>query len=341
MTTPKITVVMSTFNRENFLPKSIESVLRQTYRDFEFIIIDDGSSDASVDVIHSYKDERIRLIRNEKNLGIVRSVNNGIHLAKGEYIVRMDSDDICLAHRFKRQVDFMESHPAVVVCGSWVVTFGRQRELWRYPVGHDEIFCHLLFDSTLAQSSTILRKSFLKEQAIYYDENFSIAEDYDLWTRVAQHKGRLANIPEELLKYRLHPENIATKEKQRMIILADQIRKRQLLNLGLTISKEDVDVHSKIARGLPDCSKEFFKDAENWLLKILDANDEKQIYEKEALKKVLTSKWLHLCGYASVLGRGAFMIFRRSRLSRLARIGLTDYIQFLIKCGIKYKRSTH
>ena len=123
--TPIISVIMPTYNTPvEMLSKAVDSVLGQTYRDFEFIIIDDYSTDASVEYLASLQDERVKVIRNPQNLGITKSLNVALSHAKGRYIARMDSDDICLPKRLEKQLAFMESHPEVIVCGTWIETFG-------------------------------------------------------------------------------------------------------------------------------------------------------------------------------------------------------------------------
>ena len=120
---PKISVVMPAYNAENYIREAIDSILAQTFRDFEFLIIDDGSTDHTVEIIRSYSDSRIRLYQNERNMGVAATLNRGLDLARGEYIARMDADDISLPERFAKQAAYMDAHPDVAVCGSNIILF--------------------------------------------------------------------------------------------------------------------------------------------------------------------------------------------------------------------------
>ena len=121
---PRISVIMPAYNAEKYIREAIDSILAQTYTDFEFIIIDDASTDATASIVESYSDERIRFFRNEHNMGVANTLNRGLDLAVGEYIARMDSDDISLPERFAKQVEFMDTHTDVIVCGSNAIVFG-------------------------------------------------------------------------------------------------------------------------------------------------------------------------------------------------------------------------
>ena len=146
---PKISVIMPAYNAEQYISEAIESILGQTFADFEFIIIDDGSSDSTSGIIASYKDSRIRYFRNEKNLGIVGALNRGLALAAGEYIARMDADDISLPERFQTQCAYMEKHPDVGVCGTAIKVFGKNMEEYDrfFSTNKADLKAELLFAS--------------------------------------------------------------------------------------------------------------------------------------------------------------------------------------------------
>ncbi|MDX2470602.1 MAG: glycosyltransferase family 2 protein, partial [SAR324 cluster bacterium] len=191
MSTPLISVVMPVYNAAPFLQESISSVLNQTFTDFEFIIIDDGSTDNTEEVILGFDDKRIRFEKNESNLKIVKTLNKGIQLARGKYIARMDADDFCFPERFANQVGFLEENPNIDLCGTWVQTFGELNSLWKYPVENDAIQAYMLFNSAVAHPSVMIRASFFDD--LKYEE-IPFGEDYLLWIKALPNK-QFANFP--------------------------------------------------------------------------------------------------------------------------------------------------
>jgi len=210
MNTPAVSVVMSVFNGERFLPEAVESILRQSFDDLEFIIIDDGSSDESGSILDYYQrsDPRVRVYHQE-NRGLIESLNRGCGLARGTYIARMDADDIAVRDRLMWQVRFMDTNPEVAVLGGaveFIDQSGRVLNVARRPL-HDRELQRVLLDSSIVwHPSVLIRKSALIRVGGY--RNVAHAEDFDLWLRIAEHF-QLANLPEVLLKYRIHPGQIS------------------------------------------------------------------------------------------------------------------------------------
>lgn len=203
-----VSVIMPVFNGSAFLKQAIDSILNQSFRNFEFIILDDGSTDDSVHIVKSYKDNRICLIENGRNLGVIRTLNRGLELAQGKYIARMDADDLSLEHRLERQIEFLDAHPNIVLCGTWATSVGAKRGLLSYPTDHVDILFNLLFYNSFAHPSVMFRSSWIRQEGMRYSSSASHAEDFDFWTRIVT-KGEVANIPEILLKYRVHDSNIS------------------------------------------------------------------------------------------------------------------------------------
>jgi glycosyltransferase involved in cell wall biosynthesis len=203
---------MPIYNGERFLQESIESILRQTYNDFEFIIINDGSRDGSAQIIESYLDSRIRYTENSENIGVTRSLNRGLAMAVGEYVARMDADDISLPNRLESQVRFLDSHPEVGVLGTGVRLideFGHERETLVFPSEHGVlrwVMCFLF--NPIPHPSVMTRRSHL-EQVGGYKEELSCSQDYDLWWRMGE-VSRLSNLQEVLLCLRKHAGNISS-----------------------------------------------------------------------------------------------------------------------------------
>jgi len=232
MSDPIISVVMSVYNGERYLAIALESILKQTFEDFEFIIINDGSTDGSQKILEQYAndDNRIRLI-NQGAMGLAVSLNKGIALAKGQWIARMDADDIALPARFARQLMWLE-RTGDDLCGCYVRVIGGMRDrVWRYPVTHDEVETQLLFNSAFAHPAIIASSKILKQHA--YIENNMPGQDYELWTRLALSGVRMSNCPEVLLKYRHHRGQISITRQESQYAMRNKIARNYWHNRGL------------------------------------------------------------------------------------------------------------
>jgi len=219
------------------LDQSIPSILNQDLSEncaIEFIIIDNNSSDESCQIIKKYRaqDNRIKLIKNDKNIGIAASLNAGIALAQGKYILRMDADDIALKGRIRKQVDFMESHPSYGICGSAIRIIdenGKKIGTNYYPQDQEEIEFGMIFDTKFAHPSTILRKAVLLEHGLKYNENFLRAQDFELFSRMITFT-KSHNLPNVLLAYRTYKVRPSAQETMEF---SNMVRKRNLEMLGI------------------------------------------------------------------------------------------------------------
>jgi len=204
---PTVSVVMSVYNGQEFLSEAVESILGQTFRDFEFVVIDDGSADRTAEILAAFaaRDGRLRVLRHE-NKGRTASLNVGISLAQGKYIARMDADDVALPHRLDEQVDFMERHPEVGLLGGVVEMINAQGQILHVtqpPLQDSEIKKAMLHYNPMCHPTVLIRKHIALE-AGGYRMAFSESEDYDLWLRISE-RSRLANLSKPILQYRLHP----------------------------------------------------------------------------------------------------------------------------------------
>lgn len=206
---PIVTVLMSVYNGERYLPQAIECILSQTYTNFEFLIVDDGSTDASRDIILSYDDVRIRLLHNPTNLGLAPSLNRGIRAASGVFIARQDADDISRPQRLARQVSAMQRHPHIALLGTWyeeVDANGTHLQQGQLPCTATAIRWALFFYSPFVHTAAMLRKDMLAEVG-FYDESLQHALDYELWRRIAR-QFPVANLDEVLVEYRIHDQSM-------------------------------------------------------------------------------------------------------------------------------------
>lgn len=244
MTNPQISVVMPAYNAKKYVAEAINSILNQTFTDFEFIIINDASTDSTKDIVESFKDPRIKLINNERNQGVAKSLNIAISAAKGKYIARMDADDISLPERFQTQFNFMEKNPDIDICGSWMKTFGDNQRIVKAPEQHNEIKDELFFLCSMLHPTIIFKKNL----TLQYSSDFPRAEDYDLWSRTIN-KLKFANIPEVLLLYRIHDNQIGIANKAKQIYDANHIALRNLQNIDLVLSEEEKQIYIDIING--------------------------------------------------------------------------------------------
>lgn len=230
MSEPKVTVLMSVYNGERYLREAVESILNQTFEDFLFLIVNDGSTDGTGSILQGYGDRRIRLVENEKNLGLTRSLNRGIEMTRSEYVARMDADDVSSAERLEKQVCYLEDNPEVGLLGTRYMKIdeeGNEGGEIHVPIGRDMIKKKLLVGNAFCHGSVVMRRSVL-EKTGFYDENLTFAQDYDLWLRISD-ICPVENYPEVLHRWRLNERSgISVKNFFEQGRLALNIRERHI-----------------------------------------------------------------------------------------------------------------
>jgi glycosyltransferase involved in cell wall biosynthesis len=317
---PRVTVFIPVYNRARLVGAAIESVLRQDFTDFELLLIDDGSTDDSVAVISSYRDPRIRLLRNDRNRGISATRQRGLEEARGTYLAVLDSDDRATPRRLEREVAFLDSHPAVATVGGWASEFdeaGRaSRTVKLLPLVSSELEARLLFRTCHHHSATMSRLSVLREFG--YDPAFPLVEDYDLFSRIAA-RHRLANLPHVLVHRRLHAGRITRERAAEVRRLNIVVAGRRLAALGLPSDEATVSRHIGLARLkkekiTPD--RAMLAEAEAWFARILQANRDKGLYDQRALAATLGQLWAIACFHArQEIGVPTLSRFLRSPLA--------------------------
>lgn len=328
---PRVSVIMPAYNAARYVREAVQSILDQTFTDFEFLIIDDGSTDGTPEVLFSFRDNRMNISVNRRNLGMAANLNALLQTARGEYLVRMDADDISLPRRIETLVMFMDAHPDVGVCGSLTRNIGYHAGLVsRRFCESAEVYANLLFGTSLSHPSVIMRRDVFIKHNLRYDAAFNPADDYDLWCRAAT-VTKLTNVPKVLLHYRVHPESISSvraAERQRH---AEEIRLRQLHTLGLSPSHEEVLLHQGIRQeGMSPLS--WLQKTETWFLKIRSANESVNGYEKRALDRVLAEHWFERAYAAQSGGRGVWWAFRKSPLYQSPEGGVIRTFKLLLAC---------
>ncbi len=322
---------MPVYNGEAFLREAIDSILSQELTGFELIVVNDGSTDKSEDIILSYKDPRIVYVKKEKNSGIIDTLNLGLEKSQGKYIVRMDADDVSLPGRFAKQVAFMEEHPVVGAAGTAYRSISAKGSKNFYVYTEPEALrTLLLFNSCLCHPSVIIRKDVLTENKIRYSDHYKHAEDYDLWVQISK-VSKLTNLPEILLNYRHHEKQGTQVHNTVQKASAAAIRKRYLQELGFSCNEEQLKVHSIIGSGQLINTKEILGEVENWFLHLVFENIEKNIIQPKHFNAVIGKMWFDSCGMTN-LGLYAFNTFRRSGLSSLHPGGR---MKLLAKCMLR------
>lgn len=250
---PLISVVMSVYKEPlDWLHQSIDSILNQTFSDFEFIIVcDNPNYEDGKALLKDYaeKDSRVKLIFNDENIGLTKSLNKGLSIAQGEYIARMDADDISLPQRFEVEVNYLRSHPYVDVCGSNKKAFGNvtffTRKLNRnIPCSNDEVKASLFFVNSIVHPS-VMMKRVIGGKVVSYDENYRVAQDYMFWHDLLKDGAVINVINEVLILYRISGTQISSKnDAQRKV--CDAIHKELLKELKPDITEEELVIHSEV-----------------------------------------------------------------------------------------------
>jgi len=317
---PTISVIMPVFNSEKYLEASIKSIITQSYSNFELIIINDGSTDKSEEIIKSFNDARIVYVKNQTNLRIAKSLNTGISLARGKYIARMDADDISHPNRLKMQLNFMETNTNIDVCGSWMTIFDESKNyrIIKYPIYHEEIKIRLIFECPISHPTVFAKRIFFKKNT--YNENYIPAEDYELWCSTIG-KYNFHNIPISLLAYRVHTNQTSAQKHKIQEKLRESIKNRILENLNIVTTREEKEIHKNIL--IPKLSlnrkKTLF-----WVTKIFN------IYKKNTPFK---SMFMY-CQFSRV----AYQALRRGNLSFMRSLASmkTSYILGLSVWFLRY-----
>ena len=328
---PLVTVLLPVYNGEKYIRESIQSVLNQTFINFELLIINDGSTDKTVEIINSFKDKRINLLHNQQNLKLIRTLNKGIDLAKGKYIARMDADDISLPMRIEKQVAFMESEPDVGLCGTWTkgidengsnLKYGHTK----YAVLHDEIFLNQLVHIQFVHGSCMIRKGTLIENELKYDPDIMHAEDYDLWTRM-QSQTKLANLSEFLVKYRIHNDSVSqvySKEQEQ-----NSIKVRKKLCKSLDLETSEVELNTITNAFYQNYKMVNLDILEQFLVKLIRV-DKHSVISRNSINTFSFNHWFNTC-----YNLNHRKLFYNSVISKKGRLSFIQSLKFLLKSIFK------
>ncbi len=285
---PKISVLMPVYNGDKHLKKSINSILRQTFDDFELIIINDGSTDQSLSIIESYRDKRIRILNNSKNIGIADSLNRGINISNGNYIARQDADDISLPERFMCQVNYLKENDIDLVDANFAFIDEDDNYIQDYE---ERIFnphetLSFLFFYELVHGAIMCKRSLFMDNNIQYKNRPT--EDYDLFIRLAKVGMTVGRISKHLLKVRKYPNSVSGRNWDTMKKDINQMRIGLVQDLGLQPTDEEKKIHiALVEQNSAKLCKYKFKDILWWSNKITKANEINKIYSSTYFKRQL------------------------------------------------------
>ncbi|MEM9885723.1 MAG: glycosyltransferase family A protein [Bacteroidota bacterium] len=333
---PLISVILPVYNAEKYLKACIESLLCQSFQNFELIVVDDASTDESIALVEAFDDSRILLVENEQNRGPAFRMNQGIALAKGSFIARMDADDLAMPQRLERQYTFFQQHPDYALLGTDMEFFGASNH-W-FPLKHYTYYDHeslkirAFFYTPLAQPSIMARASIF--QHFQYREDFYTAEDYHLFVRILD-QYKASNLKEQLVRYRLHDQNISKLKKGETLARLAEVYALKFELEGIKIVEEDFKTHLLIPpANYSDLSFEEMKRIESWLLRLFDILIEEKGYDAEKLKAVFAEVWYRVGERAKVHGWKAYKAYKNSALFAYHQHYFRSPVSLLLRCII-------
>lgn len=298
METITISVIMSVYNEPiEWLNMAVESILNQTYRDFEFIIVNDNPSrleNKEVLELIAKRDTRVRIISNEENIGLTKSLNKAIALCKGQYIARMDADDYSYPHRLEIQLRFMQEHPEVDVCGSWCKIFGithfYSHKIFATPVSHEEIEIYSIFATPILHPVVMAKRDI----DFHYNESAQRAQDYELWSQLLTKNKVFHNIEQPLFKYRITAKSRKDDYLRKQSETADIARTTLLEYLLNEKDKEHIQLHNQICNHkIYGCNN--IDNVEQWLHSLRDRLYQKYPNKKQYIDTTLSKYWVLSC----------------------------------------------
>ncbi|MDT0647438.1 glycosyltransferase family 2 protein [Zunongwangia sp. F260] len=327
-----VSVCIPVYNREKFIKNAIESVLNQTYQNFEIIVVDDGSKDDSIFIVESFSDERIKLFKNKVNKGVVFTRNRYLEEASGDYIAILDSDDFWLPTKLEKQINFLNENPEYGICGTWAIRKSINGEcIWKYPISDEEIRARLLWGSSMVHSSMVIKSSIIRNNSFKYCNSVKQAEDYDLLRQVANTKSKLCNLSEVLVEYNEHNAQFTTTAKQEQIEESFKISLKYIDDLKVYLDAIQFSAFKKVFTFQYNLSanellklKEFFE-ALNCVA--LNFND--------AVSESLSKHWFLSCYHSTNNGLNTLKIFSSAQNEFPYQLTIVQKAKFYLKCLLK------
>lgn len=331
-----VTVLMPAYNAELYIAEAIESILNQTYTQFELMIIDDGCTDGTIDIIKGFDDDRIKLVVNEKNLGLIATLNKGLDLIKTPFIARMDADDISLPTRLETQYQFMQNHPQVGACGTWydnILPDNTERKGGRYLAGHNQVLFKNLYQLHIIHGTTMMRTEVIEKHNLTFNSAYSHAEDYDFFTRLAKF-AELYNIPAALYKIRHHSESVSKKFSSIQEDNSNTVKQRIFKEIGVSVNSEQLNLYRELMhQNYGNLTGEKRQEVVELITALVSANEKSKYLPPEFLRKELSVCVMHLYNQNSRVEKKLFNSFKNTsfiRFSDSPKLYLSTYGKVLI-----------
>ncbi len=280
-----ISIILPVYNSEKYLQEAIESILNQSHKNFELLIMEDGSTDDSIKILNSIEDERVKIYLSENNLGQANQLNKGISISKGDFIAIMHADDIMYKDKLQKQLNFLAENKKIDICGCNVQLIGEKSEIWKYPISNSACKDILLKSVPFAHPTILARKEIFTDQYEPYKQEMVPVEDYDLWVRLAN-KYEYANINEVLLSYRIHSEQISQVNKSKEVQLIYKIR----LNLVEQLICPDKSKLYSCFKAIYESDKMSPKEILKALVEVWESNKKNNIFSKIGLRSFIKHK---------------------------------------------------
>ena len=345
---PVFSVVMPAYNAERFVGEAIESVLAQTLPSWELMVVNDCSTDRTLEVCNSYRDPRIRVFTTPQNLNAAGARNLALEHARGEFVALLDSDDLMAPNRLERQLDFFHKNPLVGVCGSYVETFETKEKVAgrgkiEYPCSNGRIKATMFFYDPLVTSSVSIRASIVFEtDKPVFRQDFAPSEDYELWARLID-RSQFSNLPEILTSYRVHDSQLTQTESKLMRNQMSRVRKLLFVKVGIKEPESKLDLHEALVYENAHLLLRL-KGIKTWLESLWKSGLSSGFLPSEEWSKTIGCWWFVVCKRSVDIGLQSCLLYFSSPLhkhhhSRREKFNLLKKCllnQFRISCGLKF-----
>lgn len=335
-----LSVVIPVYNGEKYLEEAINSVLGQTFTDYELLIIDDGSTDSSIKIIQSIKDSRIRLLKNEKNQGVAYTRNVGLKEAKGEYLAWMDCDDLIEPNRLEIQIKYLRDNLEIGICGTALKRFGEGKPRVSILFYDSEMIkAALLFYTSIRPATAMYRMNMIREAKLKYDPRLAVAEDYDFFFEASFHFP-IKNIEQVLYFYRASESSIMkiySERQQQLFDFHKIIYSKAFDKLEIPHSEKNFELHYSCGSTQLITTFIKLKEVYEWLLYLKNKNSKTNLYDKNAFDKVLASVFFFVSKKSSQLGPKTFYFYLNNRKSFSTNDSFSK-VKLLVRCLMFYKK---
>lgn len=333
---PLVSVIMPAYNAEKYIQKSIQSIIDQLYNNWELLVIDDGSTDNTQQIVIGFsgKDDRIKLFKNENNKGLVQARNKGLELSRGKYIANLDSDDIAKQNRLVEQVSFLENNPEYVLLGSAcdiINTEGETTSIVTRDLPNDHIPTLLLFSNYFINSTSMMLASLAKE--IKYAADTPLSEDYQLFVSLSK-RGTIGNLRKSLVQYRVHETNISKEKAIDLRRATQNIQRKQLISMGVEFTDENLLIHNTLVEGTYKKFGFKLSHLEDWLINLVRVNEVNKTYPVPIFNYYAAFFYRRAC-QQSGLGIKAFLTLRKSELFNFIKKDVMGNSIFFTKSILK------